>query len=56
MDFLKTFTEDYFPSQSDAFAEKLSNLLTKKKIQEKRNYCKIKRNSLKILHLKKGNY
>jgi len=35
MDFLKTFIELYFPSQSDAFVQKLSNLLKNKFYKKK---------------------
>jgi CRP-like cAMP-binding protein len=54
MDFLKIFTEDYFPSQSDAFAEKLSNLLTKKKFKKKEIIVKLKEIPSKFYILKKG--
>ena len=54
MDFLKTFTEDYSPSQSDAFAEKLSNLLTKKKLKKKEIIVKLKEIPSKFYILKKG--
>ena len=54
MDFLKTFTKDYFPSQSDAFAEKLSNLLTKKKFKKKEIIVKLKEIPSKFYILKKG--
>jgi CRP-like cAMP-binding protein len=54
MDFLKKFTEDYFPSQSDAFAENLSNLLTKKKFKKKEIIVKLKEIPSKFYILKKG--
>ena len=54
MDFLKTFIELYFPSQSDAFVQKLSNLLKNKFYKKKEIIVKLKENPSKFYILKKG--
>jgi CRP-like cAMP-binding protein len=54
MNFLKKITKLYFPYQSDAFTQKLSNILTKKKYSEKEIIVKLKEIPSKFYILKKG--